>query len=159
MAATLQELLDKRALDDLVHITVTALDAGEWGVYRAGFAEDATFLLPDHTGSGEKSVVTGADNFIPIVSAVLGGFDAVQHHITNMIHRLSGDEAATFCYVIAEHFFGRGPGENSLSVGGHYDIAARREHGEWKLTAWNFTPAWTRGNAALFDQAAGRQAP
>jgi hypothetical protein len=154
----LKTLLDKRALDELVYSTVAALDAGRWDDYRAAFAEDAKFVLPGHVdepGAGDDSLSVAG--FVERVRVILAGFDAVQHHVTNMIHELSADAALTRCYVIAEQFLGSEVGQNSIALGGAYEITSRREDGRWKLTRWSFTQAWTRGNPELFARAAERR--
>ena len=156
MLECVQELLDKRRLDELIYATVSALDERRWDKFRLEFASDAIFVLPDHTSSEdiEGQTIKGVDNFIPIVRSVLNGFDAVQHYVTNMVHTISGDRAVTKCYLYNEQFFGADPKENSISIGGSYDIAAQRQSDDWKLTRMRFIPTWTRGNSTLFVQAA-----
>lgn len=160
MPGDLRSLLDLRELDDLVHTAVGALDAGDWDLYERCFAPDVEFSLPRHAASEglAPEVVTGVEHFIPVLRAVLSGFDSVQHHLTNLVHRVAGDEASTSCYVVAEHVLGDVPGENSTSIGGRYAIAARRAGSRWSLTRWDFTPAWSRGNPGLFAAAAQRAA-
>ena len=158
MVEGVRALLDKRELDELVYRTVTALDQGRWEDYGSCFAPEAEFILPDHAVSeaGEANVVKGVERFIPVVRSVLSGFDAVQHHVTNMIHTLSDGEARTDCYVIAEQFLGQGPEGASISVGGSYRIASRRGADGWRITGWQFTSAWTRGDPTLFAKAAAK---
>ena len=48
MTDLLQELLDKRALDELIFRTMHALDACDWRAYGASFVADAAFDFTEH---------------------------------------------------------------------------------------------------------------
>ena len=160
MAGDLGWLLDQRELDDLVHTMIGGLDDGDWDAYGRCFSPDVELTLPRHAepGAPPAETVRGVESFIPVIRAVTAGFDTAQHHVTNIVHHVTGDEATTTCYVVAEHVLGDVPGENTASIGGRYAATARREDGRWLFTSWAFTPSWTRGNPELFTLAAQRAA-
>jgi hypothetical protein len=156
MDPVIQTLSDKRELDELIYGAIHALDKSDWETYRVFFLEDVEFDFREHGVATEKAndVMRGIDLFIPVVSSVMTGFEAAQHHLTNMVHRLKGDQAHSECYVYAEHFLNNDRGDRSVTVGGSYEIdTVRTEHG-WKVSKWKLRASWFRGNPMLYQLAA-----
>jgi hypothetical protein len=152
----LQTLLDKHALDHLIYSSMHAIDSGDWSNYRKGFAEDVEFDFTDHGVAPSETAkpMTGIDYVITIMRSVMDGFDAAQHHVTNMVHHLDGDTATTDCYVYAEHFLNNDRGDRSISLGGRYHVSSRRTDNGWQVTKWRFATSWFRGNPMLYQLAA-----
>jgi hypothetical protein len=155
MADTLQTLLDKRELDELIHRTMHAMDSHDWPGYRAGLVADAEFDFTDHGVATDDAndVMKGADNFVAILASVIEGFDATQHIVTNILHQLDGDRATTSCYVLAEHFLNNDRGDRNVGCGGRYTIDTRRTPEGWRIARLKFTTSWFRGNTSLYQLA------
>ena len=128
MSDPLQQLLDKRALDELIFRTMHARDACDWPAYRASFVEDAAFDFREHGAAPPQArqVIFGIDTIIALQKSVLEGFDTAQHHVTNMVHSIDGDDAVTDCNLYAEHFLNNDCGDRSVSLGGRYQVSSRR---------------------------------
>jgi len=169
MTDLLQELLDKRALDELIFRTMHALDACDWPAYRASFVEDAAFDFREHGAAPPQArqVIIGIDTIIALQKSVIEGFDTAQHHVTNMVHSIDGDNAVTDCNLYAEHFLNNDRGDRSVSLGGRYQVSSRRHADGWKVHRWRFYSPWIRGNPMLYQlavevtsaRAAGSQPP
>src|SRR4051812_16656169 len=116
MADTLQTLLDKRELDELIFRTMHAMDSHDWPGYRASLVPDAEFDFTDHGVATDDAndVMKGADNFVAILASVIEGFDSTQHIVTNLLHKIDGDRATTSCYVLAEHFLNNNRGDRNV---------------------------------------------
>jgi hypothetical protein len=155
MTDLLQELLDKRALDELIFRTMHALDECDWRAYGASFVADAAFDFTEHGAAPPEArqVIVGIDKVIALQKSVLEGFDTAQHHVTNMIHAIDGDSATTDCYLYAEHFLNTNRGDRSVSLGGRYQISSRRYAEGWKVHRWRFYSPWMRGNPMLYQLA------
>lgn len=152
----LHELVDKRHLDELVYGTLIAVDSGDWTALRNRFHENATFDFTSHSDATEIDDLSheiGVEAFLHTLQSVVPGFDAYQHHVTNMMHRLEGDTARTDCYVYAEHFLNNNAGDRSITVGVRYEISAQRTGEGWKIMQWTLIPSWYRGNPALYKLA------
>jgi len=156
MTNAIQELLDKRALDELVYGCMNAVDALDWKTYRGLLLDDAEFDITDHGVAPDETaeIIKGADQLLSVVKSVLTGFEAVQHHVTNMVHRVDGDEATTNAYVYAEHFLNNDRGDRSVTCGGRYKITSRRTQDGWKVASWQLRISWFRGNPMLYKLAA-----
>ena len=155
MTDLLKELLDKRALDELIFRTMHALDACDWSAYGASFVPDAVFDFREHGAAPPEArqVIEGIDKVIALQKSVIEGFDTTQHHVTNMIHAIDGDTAVTDCYLYAEHFLNTERGDRSVSLGARYQVGSRRHAGAWKVHRWRFHSPWMRGNPMLYQLA------
>jgi hypothetical protein len=155
MTDPLKELLDKRALDELIFRTMHALDACDWRAYGASFVQDAAFDFREHGAAPPEArqVIVGIDTVIALQRSVIEGFDTTQHHVTNMIHTIDGDGAVTDCYLYAEHFLNTDRGDRSVSLGGRYQVTSRRYPDGWKVHRWRFYSPWLRGNPMLYQLA------
>lgn len=153
MTDQLQELLDKRALDELICRTMHALDACDWVAYRASFIEDAVFDFREHGAAPAEArqLITGIDTIIALQKSVIEGFDTTQHHVTTMVHSIDGDDAVTDCFLYAEHFLNTDRGDRSVSLGGRYQVTSRRYDDGWKVHRWRFYSPWMRGNPMLYQ--------
>lgn len=160
MSDILLEMLEKRALDELIYSTMHAMDANDWVAYRKGILDDAEFDFTEHGVASEDAseIMKGADYFISTLESVLGGFEATQHHVTNMIHRIDGDTARTDCYVYAEHFLNNDRGDRSVTCGGRYQVDSLRTADGWKVKKWKYYVSWFRGNTMLYKYASERAA-
>lgn len=155
MSDLLKELLDKRALDELIFRTMHALDARDWRAYGTSFVEDVVFDFREHGAAPPEArqIIVGLDKIIAIQQSVIEGFDIAQHHVTNMVHVIDGDRATTRCYLYAEHFLNTDRGDRSVSLGGQYEVSSRRYPDGWKVQRWRFHSPWLRGNPMLYQLA------
>jgi hypothetical protein len=155
MTDLLTELLDKRALDELIFRTMHALDSRDWPAYRASFVEDAAFDFREHSAAPAQArqVIVGIDTIVALQRSVIEGFDTAQHHVTNMVHSIDGDDAVTDCHLYAEHFLNNHGGDRSVSLGGRYQITSHRHPEGWKVHRWRFYSPWIRGNPMLYQLA------
>ena len=155
MSEKLQELMDKRALDELIYSTMHAMDSSDWPAYRKGMTDDAEYDFTSHGVATDKAaeIMKGADYFITVLAGVLEGFESTQHHVTNILHTLNGDTATTNCYVFSEHFLNNDRGDRSVSCGGRYEVATVRTAQGWKVVKWRFIASWFRGNTMLYQLA------
>ena len=95
MAYDIESLAAYRELDDLLYKTVMALDVGDWDAYRASFAPDTTFSIPEHVRLSGGPSLLDLSQFVQLAREALHGLDAVQHRISNMVHILNGPSART----------------------------------------------------------------
>jgi|GEM_PF-1400995 len=152
MADSLQILLDKRALDEMVFKCMHAMDTHDWALYRAQITDDAEFDFTDHGVATDDAAepMRGADNYLAVLDSVISGFDATQHCVTNMYHELDGDSAKTKCYVYAEHFLNNSRGDRRVACGARYLIDAVRSDDGWKIKHLKFKTFWFDGNTSLY---------
>ena len=153
MTDPFKELLDKRALDELIFRTMHALDSRDWSAYRTSFVDDVAFDFREHGAAPPEArrVITGIDNFLVLQRAVIEGFDTAQHHVTNMVHTIDGDTVVTDCYLYAEHFLNNDRGDRSVSLGGRYQFHSGRSSSGWKIHRQRFYSPWIRGNPMLYQ--------
>ena len=158
MTDLLKELLDKRALDELIFRTVHALDARDWRAYGTSFVADVVFDFREHGAAPAEArrLIVGLDKIIALQRSVIEGFDVAQHHVTNILHVIDGDHATTDCYLYAEHFLNTDRGDRSVSLGGRYQISSHRYAEGWKVQRWRFHSPWMRGNPMLYQLAVER---
>jgi hypothetical protein len=158
MNELVKELLDKRALDELIFRTVHALDACDWRAYGTSFVDDVVFDFREHGAAPPEArqLIVGLDKIIALQKSVIEGFDIAQHHVTNMVHAVDGDDATTDCNLYAEHFLNTDRGDRSVSLGGRYQVSSHRYVEGWKVQRWRFHRPWMRGNPMLYQLAVER---
>lgn len=155
LSARVNELRDKIALDELIFGIMYALDGCDWAAYAAAFTDDVTFDFRDHGAAPPeaRAIVVGIAKITASQRSVMEGFDAAQHHVTNMLHSIDGDTAVTDCYLYAEHFLNNDRGDRSVTLGGKYQVFSRRSADGWKAFRWRFHSPWLRGNPMLYQVA------
>src|ERR1700761_7972699 len=105
--SAIKALTDMRALDDLIYAQAMAVDTVDWAAYRACFDDHVNFDFSEHVNRiAEQGLgfATDPDQWVENVKAVIPGFDATMHSVSNPIHKVNGDTASSRCFVTAEHF-------------------------------------------------------
>jgi len=148
-ATSLQDLLDRAAISDLVLNYATGIDRRDWQLYRSIFTDVVAFDFT--TWSGVKQDMT-ADAWVKSVRETLACFDATQHTMSNHVIVLSGDRATITVHMNALHYFA---GEVQ-QLGGFYTHQLRRGQEGWKICACRLVITWEQGERALFERAAAR---
>lgn len=152
MCDTLEDLLDKKALDEIIFQAMHAMDSRDWPSYRAVITEDSEFDFRDHGVATDDAVdvMRGGDAYLAVLASVIEGFDSTQHTVSNILHKLDGDRADTRCYICAEHFLNNDRGGRRVTCGGRYEIQSVRTAEGWKIHRLRFKTFWFDGNTSLY---------
>ena len=158
----LQELADKRALDELICRQALAQDKRDWPTYRACLADgEVHFDFTDHTDrvvGKHIGIERSADAWLEKVKTVMPGFDGSQHVISNLLHAVEGDEAHSECFILADHFLNNETGDRSITMAGIYTFDSMRSTAGWKIRRWVLKILWYRGNPSIYQLAQQRAA-
>lgn len=156
--ASLQLLLDRAAISDVLHAYATGLDRRDWDLYRGVFADQVEL---DFESTGIRPGVYEADRWVRDARRLFAGFSATQHTSSNHVHDVRGDEATCISNMQAEHFVERQPGdglaegENRWTIGGYYvnelvrtsaDSSSDDLYAGWKLCKLTLNVTWSVGN-------------
>lgn len=145
-ATTLQDLIDRAAVFDVLLNYATGVDRRDWNLYRSIFIDEVYFDFS--TWRGVKMTMP-AEDWVAEVKDTLGCFDATQHNITNPVITLDGDEATVTAYIVARHHFA---GEMQ-TVAGFYTHRLVRTDAGWKIAACTLVITWEEGDRTLFERA------
>lgn len=139
-ARTLQRLLDKEDIRDVIHAYCSHFDRGEPEAVVALFTEDA---LIDY-GPG-VAPMTGRAQLLPMVSKGMRDlFAATSHHVSNIsIQFDSADQARSNCYLYAWHRY-RGT-ERIGHLWGQYDHIFKRSDVGWKIAGLRLSAVASEG--------------
>jgi hypothetical protein len=154
MSLTLETLIARAEISDVVNRYATGIDRRDWGLYRSIFADEADFDFTTWSG-GEPRRLKG-DDWVAGVRDALSGFDATQHLSTNHVHTIEGDVATCVSYMIALHYLVIDGDRQMQGLGGYYTNKLRRGAGGWTIHACTLTVTWEMGDRGLF-QIAGRR--
>ena len=102
MALTLETLIARAEISDVVNRYATGIDRRDWTLYRSIFADEVDFDFTTWSG-GEPRRVKG-DDWVAGVRDGLSGFDATQHLSMNHVHTIEGEDATCVSYMIALHY-------------------------------------------------------
>lgn len=123
--ASLQHLLDREHIRELLHRYCWAVDQGTLPEVMALFHEECVLrLVPGKRYEGKAAVQRWYDVYMQ------NRMEALRHLIHNQVIMLDGDVATSQSYFDA---VGDLKGE-SITVAGYYEDRLRRVEGEWKFT-------------------------
>jgi len=151
---TIDALIDRAEISDVVLRYATALDSRDWPLYGSIFTDPLT--VDFSSWSGDPEVTLPVDEWVALVRGTLSGFDATHHLSSNHVISLSGDTANCVSYMVARHYLVEDGERLMHSIGGHYRNRLVRGAGGWKITHCALTVTWEMGDRGLFDIAAGR---
>ncbi len=155
MDPLLRDLEDRRALGDQVHRYARAVDSRDWSALRAVFMPE---IEADFRSFAGREVFRGsADDWVATIRATVGGMDATQHAMSNLMFDIDGDRAQVHADLIAAHVLAQVRGEREYTVGGYYDWRFERTDGGWRCSRYVLTVSWDRGNREVL-RAASRNA-
>jgi hypothetical protein len=153
---TLETLIARAEISDVVHRYATGIDRRDWALYRSIFAEEVDFDFT--TWSGGEPRRLKADEWTANVCAALSGFDATQHLSANHVHTIDGDAATCVSYMVASHYMKIDGVHRMQSLGGYYTNRLSRGTNGWTIHACTLTVTWEMGDRNLFQIAARRWA-
>ncbi|MBM4220093.1 MAG: nuclear transport factor 2 family protein [Gammaproteobacteria bacterium] len=131
----LQELLDKQALQELVHAYCNAADRHDHAKMRALYHEDA---IDDH-GHFAKGP---AMEFIDKLPEIQKAMDILHHNVTTTNFKLDGDRAEGEVYILAFHKVKDGGAGYDVLIGGRYFDKYEKRAGVWKFSHRAIVADW-----------------
>jgi uncharacterized protein (TIGR02246 family) len=153
MDANLQQLVDNRAIEDVMIEYFDRVDALDPFGAADVFAEDATADLMTGKVYDSRARIGRA------LSRILVQYSHTSHHISNHRSRVDGDHATAMTYIYAFHRF---PDDSVWHLWArHADRLARRD-GRWMITERilipiDATPEWDAIDRSWFRSHPGRR--
>lgn len=148
---SLQDVVDRLAIDDLLTCYATAVDTKDWELYARCFTADA---LIDYSAAG------GIKGRLPEVRAwlaeVMAFFPVTQHIVANRSIVIDGDAATSRSYL----FNPMGVGERADAAvlffeGAFYRDRLVRTPDGWRIAERIEEPCWSTRKQALMPPAGG----
>ncbi len=144
MADTLQTLIDKQALHELVLTYCRACDRRDFALLRTLYHDDA---VDDHGAMFRGS----ADEYVAWLPQVMAQFEATVHSLGNALFVVDGDHAQGELYSVAYHRT-HPPQAREIVIGGRYLDRYQRRDGRWRFLRRALALDWCR--VAQVDPAA-----
>ncbi|MEV6810076.1 nuclear transport factor 2 family protein [Streptomyces sp. NPDC017248] len=130
-------------------------DRHEWAEVTALFTDK---VLVDYTSLlGGSPATTPARDLVDSWAAVIGGYDASQHLMTNHLVTVEGDTARCTASYQATHRLDNPLGSPLWRIGGLYRFHLVRSATGWKIDEIAMTVLWAEGNQGIAEIAAQRQ--
>jgi len=158
--SALEELVDRAAVADVAAGLAHAQDDRDWAALRRLFADDVVLDLSTHHFGRPPTTVTATD-LVDLARGTLEGFDCTHHAASNLVVRLSGDEAECRTHMIAYHHVPAEPGVvDHCTMRGYWQLRLRKLGGHWLITHWAVerTGPW-EGSPDVYALAAARANP
>ena len=156
MVAMGGDLEEKQAIEELILNYAWGIDSRDWTLFRSIFADELEMDFSSFSGS--PAATLSAEAWVAGCQALLPGFDATQHVLTNFMINVAGETATARVYMQAEHFIANAAGDNSHTLGGYYMHRLRRTGAGWKIHGTTLTVLWNRGNRHVYELARQRVA-
>jgi len=141
--SNLQALLDKQEITELCYRYALALDGRDWTGLAAVFTPDASAFYLD------KPPCHGYQAIEDTCRASLTPMTGSQHLISNVVVRVDGDQAASSCYLQAQHVKTGTHGGDNFIIAGRYDDKLVRTPDGWRIRERRLAAVWTEGNPAV----------
>lgn len=152
--SSLEQLLDRTTITDVVNRYATGLDRRDWPLLRSIFTDEIDM---EYTSVGIKPGRYSADKWVRNSEVLFAGFGPTQHTLTNHAITLDGDTAQGVIYMRAEHFIeDLAPAENRWTIGGYYTVDLIRTAAGWKIHTMGLFVTWQTGNRKLSNVAIER---
>ena len=140
--ATIQAILDRQDIHDLVVRYARALDTRNWDLLASCFVPDAVYQYPNGRSNSAAEVVQRCSN-------ALTRLDATQHLLGNIEICLDGDTASTIVYFQAQHFLAGTPGGDTFIIAGTYRDRVVRTSQGWRIAQRDQDYTWMDGNRGV----------
>ncbi len=135
---TLQELMDRAEIGEVLARYCHLLDQQRWGALRGLFTEDARL---DYSGLGE---VTGADAMIAFLQPIMEGLAGTQHAMSTVTIDWEGDTAKVrSAAIVPMTAVAPGGGLRTSVVGLWYEDEFRRMPEGWRIATRRQVPGWS----------------
>ncbi len=147
-SAAVDAFLDREAAAAVVTCYAAALDARDWGAYRALFTDD---IVIDYGAIGSLAATVSADEWTERCKT-LEGFDATAHQLHNIVATIDRDRATVNSIVDAVHFIAL---DDRVLLGdliGRYTHRLVRQDG-WKIAGVTLTIVGYPAGKDAFDTA------
>ena len=153
---TLEDLIDRAEISDVIHRYATGVDSRDWPLLRSIFADEVLFDTRSWTGGGPQFM--RADDWVVQVADMLSGFDTTRHYLSNHVHRIEGDEATCVSNMIALHYLVEGEARDMHASFGYYTRRLKRGPDGWLIHAHQLIITSDMGERALHARARARWA-
>ncbi|MDQ0774531.1 hypothetical protein QF026_002997 [Streptomyces aurantiacus] len=155
--SALDDLVDRAAVADVVAGLAHAQDDRDWTALRQLFADEVRLDLSTHYYGRPPTTVPAAE-LVELARRTLEGFDCTHHAATDLVVRLSGDEAECRAHMVAYHHVPADPGVvDHCTMRGLWRLGLRRSGGRWLIHRWAVvrTAPW-EGSPSVYELAAAR---
>jgi hypothetical protein len=148
ITTTLQWLVDRTHISELLYSFAAALDNKDWQTYTNNYADGGYIVLPDPQSPG-GTFILNKHKMLELVPKSLGSYSATHHISTNHQITIEGDQARSRSYLQAVHVAAK-PTEH-WSLGGWYDCSYLRTLQGWKFSEVRLTPVWLDGDIGAIN--------
>jgi 3-phenylpropionate/cinnamic acid dioxygenase small subunit len=153
--SSLQELIDRKDISDVIYRFAKGVDTCDWVLYRSCYADEVELDFSTSHGSTPPQKMS-ADKWIEFCSSIVPGFDTTSHIMSNIMCDIAGDTADVRVSLYAEHYLANASGQDSHVVGGFYNHQMKRTSQGWKIVKAKLTQTYMKGPPQLFEMAAAR---
>jgi hypothetical protein len=147
MTDSLDYLLEKDRILDVVNRLFIGTDRRDWRAVKECFAESVLFDMTSMAG-GEPSTLA-PQQIVEGWERGLAGLKAIHHQAGNYLVTVSAAEARAFCYGTALHYLPNKTGRNTRRFVGSYDLHLRKSEGAWRIDEFRFNLKFIDGNPNL----------
>ncbi len=158
--SAIEDLVDRAAIADVVAGLAHAQDDRNWAALRRLFADEVVLDLSTHHHGRPPETLAAAD-LVDLARRTLDGFDCTHHAATNLVVRLSGEDAECRTHMVAYHHVPAGPGViDHCTMRGYWQLKLRKLGGHWLIRHWAVlrTAPWD-GSPDIYALAAARTTP
>jgi hypothetical protein len=157
VVSTLQELVDRADIADVVAGLANAQDDRDWDALGKLFADEVIVDLSRHYYGRPPTTMTVAE-LVDLARASLTGFDCTHHASSNLVVTVSGEHARCRAHMVAYHHVPADAGVvDHCTMRGYWELMLRKRGRRWLIAQWSVvrTAPW-EGCPQVYELAAAR---
>jgi len=145
---TINTLLDRSAIQSVLHGYARACDERQWHAFEELFCANVS------VNYGGEFRLQGRAAVVAMIQSMLGGCGPTQHLLGNIDISLQGDQAQSRCYVRAAHSGLGAEGDQLYEVWAEYHDALVRLPAGWRIQRRSMVVHKEVGSRAILKPAA-----
>jgi hypothetical protein len=146
--ASLQQLLDRAAISDVLNTYAAAVDTRDWALFRSLFTDPVFIDFRSFHPSLYRELPV--DELVDITRGI-AAFDATQHLSANHVHTIAGERATCVSYMHAGHFLKRDGQDHACFLYGYYTYELQRAATGWKVDRYGLQITAQHGDPRVFE--------
>ena len=145
------EMNDRQKIEQTLAEFMWGRDSQDWQATEVCLTEDVNYVSSSPSGDGSKSHMQGRAAFMQVLkmNAMGGLVDSVQHHQSNLVIGIDGDNAWAKAYQLRFISVKQPDMTGVIESGASVSYQLRKEEDRWLISECETDTCWTKNNELL----------
>ena len=147
------DMNDRQKIEQTLAEFMWGRDSQDWQATEVCLTEDVNYISSSPSGDGSKSHMQGRAAFMQVLkmNAMGGLVDSVQHHQSNLVIGIDGDNAWAKAYQLRFISVKQPDMTGVIESGASVSYQLRKEEDRWLISECETDTCWTKNNELLAE--------